>query len=331
MRKIKKYWPIVVVVYLGIAVVTGVYVYWNFNQTKVLSKGETRSIIERHLDKRYLALCDQYAGFSWKNEKYILVVFKSTDLTNQPNFLCFKVVGNVAVNCPITKVPYRDALYNGPECSQSNITVKDITGDGLPEFIYQRDCCSINGYHCYNCWEVVDVVKKEIFGCQQSIVNDMYPREEILWSKNIEQYPETKEYLLAQISAKKARNQNKTPKYPYQVLKAYWFKNNGMECSVVPEPCKVNLLWVDYPGFQKFFGDWSVHSKDSFGKYKVIAMFKGPIFLIDQEKNKIALIYMPENSYSFCETKFYGNNIILTCGSRIIKYDIETQTLALLP
>lgn len=321
MRKIKKYWPIVVVACLGLVVNIGVYYYRNYIRVRVLSKGEVRTILEQNLDKKLLVLPAEYAGFAWKDKKYVFVVFQYTDIPDLPASLCFEVVGSAAVNYDLNgKMP--EAYSYG--CKQHKITLENITGDDIPEFVYYTDCCEGSGGYCYEDWYVIDIAAKMIVSGDFGGGSGLYSQDKISLSENAEQHPRIREYLLSRIALSQQQKQSK-PKSTQQVLKDYWYKHNGLKCSQLFDVCEVKLLWLDYADH---FCDQSIFSEDSNNKYKAISAFKDSIYLLDKDSNKIALIYMPDNFTIGYNVKLLKDWVVFKQGQYIGRYDIKTHTLA---
>ena len=323
MRKIKKYWPIVVVVCLGLVVNIGIYYYRNYIRVRVLSKAEVRTILEQNLDKKLLALPAEYAGFAWKDKKYVFIVFQYTAIPDLPASLCFEVVGNAAVNYDLNgKMPVK---YSSG-CKEHKITLEDLTDDNIPEFVYYTDCCEGSGNFCYQGWDIIDIAARVVVSGDWGGGCGPYAQAGISLSDNADQHPKIREYLLSQISIKQQQEQAR-PKKPYEILVDYWYKHNGIKCTMLDDFCQVKLLWIDYPGNSDWLSEGSVFSEDSDNEYKAIAEFKDAIYLIDQKANKIALIYLPECK-DFYKVRLLGDWVIITNGQHIIRYEIKTCTLS---
>ena len=168
MSKSIKYFALFGLVF--ILCVVGIFVC-HYSRVRVLSEAEIKSLLDRHLDKRYLAMPAEYAGFVWENEKYVLVVFKCGP--DRPDSLCLKIVGDVAVNYNLSgDMPEQ---YDSG-CSEHKITVEDITGDNVPEFVYYSHCQSADGSHCWKDWKILNLAKKEIIKGSIGGTTGIYPQ-----------------------------------------------------------------------------------------------------------------------------------------------------------
>ncbi|MEW6386537.1 MAG: hypothetical protein AB1491_03375 [Thermodesulfobacteriota bacterium] len=281
----------------------------------VISPNEVKNLVNKYLDKRLLSLSYDAGGINIGDKRYLLVVFH--DSSHKSRLL--EIVNNEAFDYHINgDLPMS---YNK---DHSKMMVKDLTASGVPEFIYQTASGGTGGEQ-KKIW-IINLPKRELAEGERQYSYDTYGGKEIKLNKVAQENNPYKDYITNNLAA--LEFVEKDDKRTYKILYQFWYENNGVNCSQLKEPCNLKILWINFPGEEKFFGDWSKATEAENDNYKVISMFKGGVFLIDKKTNKIALIYLPESEYDFIdEIKIKGNNIKLNRGDTSIAFDINDKKL----
>jgi hypothetical protein len=281
----------------------------------IISPNEVKNLINKYIDKKLLSLSYDSGGITIDDKKYILVIFHDSSQKSR----LLEIVNNEAFDYHIDgDLPLS---YNK---DHSKMITKDLTNSGVPEFIYQTASGGTGGEQ-KKIW-IINLPKRELAAGEREYSYDTYGSKEIKLNKLAQENSAYKDYITSNLTGLEfvAQDDKKT----YKILYQFWYENNGINCSQLKEPCNLKLLWIDYPGEERFFGDWSKATEAENNNYKAISMFKGGVFLVDKKSNKIALIYLPESEYDFIdEIKIKGNHINLSRGESLIVFDINNKNL----
>ena len=208
--------------------------------------------------------------------------------------------------------------------NHSKMTIKDLTASGIPEFVYQTASGGTGGEQ-KKIW-IINLPKRALAEGEREFSYNTYGSKEVKLNKIAQENNAYKDYITSNLTGLEFVTQDDTR--TYKILYQFWYENNGVKCSQLKEPCGLKLLWIDYPGEEKFFGDWSKATEAGNKDYQAISMFKGGVFLVDKKNRKIALIYLPESELDYIdEMEIKDNHINLQRGAALIVFDINDRKL----
>jgi serine/threonine protein kinase len=291
------------------------------HKARILSQSEVDSLVDKYLDKDLLADERKSGAIAIGNNKYLIVILSLKK--GLPRSKLFEIRNDIAIDYNI-----KGTLPSINSNFWDKLMIEDVTGDGIPEFIYYS--YSGGTGTITHSWQIIDIYKKEIASGDLTIDMNVYGNEKVSLNSLAERNNIYKEYILIQISQKKKDKSNifGHPKAnKHDLLVKFWMNNNGIECSKLKSPHKVKLLWIDFINESEILS-WSKAVENENNKFKVIAMFKEGVYLIDKRDKKIALIYLPEDQYDRVNKIIMDNNhIFLERDGDYIDYNSNDSSL----
>lgn len=279
-------------------------IYASNTKGAILTQSDVNLLIDKYLDKELLADKNKSGAISIGDRKYLLVVLSWK--MGIPRSKLLEIRDDLAIKYSIKgELPSIKSDYS------DKLVVEDITKNGIPEFIYYS--YSGGTGQVVHEWQIINIPKKEIATASWTIDFSTYGNDKVELDSITESNEMYKEYILAQIAQKKkeksedyAEKNNK-----HELLVNYWMKNNGIECSKLDSPCKIKLLWIDFENESEIL-DWTKMVEFENESFKLISMFKEGVYLINKNKKKIALIYLPPWQYdTIKKIKFIKGNYLL--------------------
>ena len=256
---------------------------------KVLDQSYVDTLVDSYLDKDVLANGKKSGAIAIGDKIYLLVV---TEMRGVNRSKLYEIRNNLAIDY---KIEGDLPVFRGDD---DKLLIQDVTNDGIPEFIYYSTSKSNDNRSFY--WTIINIPKKEIAKGDYIIPSEIYANSHISLNTVADGNEGYKDYILNQIASKEkeilSENSNDADKdATHKLLIDYWMHHNGMDCSKLLSPCKVQLLWISFRDESDIF-NLTKNAEVENSKYKVVALAKDGVYLIDKSNSKVALIYLPENS-----------------------------------
>ena len=256
---------------------------------KVLDKSYVDTLVDSYLEKDVLANGKKSGAIAIGDKIYLLVV---TEIRGVNRSKLYEIRNNLAIDY---KIEGDLPVFRGDD---DKLLIQDVTNDGIPEFIYYSASKSNDNRSFY--WSIINIPKRENAQGDYVIPSEIYANNHIALNTMADGNEGYKDYILNQIAAKEkeilSENSKDADKDATQkLLIDYWMHHNGMDCSKLISPCKVQLLWISFKDESDIF-NLTKNAEVENSKYKVVALAKDGVYLIDKSNNKVALIYLPENS-----------------------------------
>ncbi len=272
---------------------------------KVLDQSYVDTLVDSYLDKDVLANKKNSGAIGIGDKIYLLVV---TEMRGVNRSKLYEIRDGLAIDY---KVQGDLPVFRGDD---DKLLIKDVTNGGIPEFIYYSTSKSDVNRSFY--WTIINMPKKEIAEGDYIVPTEIYANSHISLNTVADGNESYKDYILNQIASKEkeilSENSNDADKdATRKLLIDYWIHHNGMDCSKLLSPCKVQLLWISFGNESDIF-NMTMNAEVENGKYKVVALAKDGVYLIEKLNSKVALIYLPENSAGqIKKVNIVGDKILL--------------------
>ena len=272
---------------------------------KVLDQSYVDTLVDNYLDKDVLANRKNSGAIAIGDKIYLLVV---TEMRGVNRSKLYEIRDGLAIDY---KIEGDLPVFRGDD---DKLLIQDVTNDGIPEFIYYSTSKSDDNRSFY--WTIVNIPKKEIAEGDYVIPTEIYASSHISLNTVADGNDSYKDYILNQIASKEkeilSENGNNTDKdATRKLLIDYWMHHNGMDCSRLVSPCKVQLLWISFSNESDIL-NVPKNAEVENSNYKVVALSKDGVYLIDKSNSKVALIYLPENSAGqIKKVNIVGDKVVL--------------------
>ena len=261
--------------------------------------------MDNYLDKDILANRKKSGAIGIGDKIYLLVV---TEMRGVNRSKLYEICNNLAIDY---KIEGDLPVFRG---NDDKLLIQDVTKDGIPEFIYYSSNKSNDNRSFY--WTIINIPKKEIAEGDYIIPTEIYDNSHISLNAVADGNESYKDYILNQIASKEKEiisengvdaDKDATRK----LLIDYWMHQNGMDCSKLLLPCKVQLLWISFSNESDIL-NVPKNAEVENSNYKVVALAKDGVYLIDKSNSKVALIYLPENSAGqIKKVNIVGDKVVL--------------------
>ena len=198
------------------------------------------TLVDSYLDKDILANGKKSGAIAIGDKIYLLVV---TEMRGVNRSKLYEIRNNLAIDY---KIEGDLPVFRGDD---DKLLIQDVTNDGIPEFIYYSASKSNDNRSFY--WTIINIPKKEIAEGDYIIPTEIYANSHISLNTVADGNESYKDYILNQIASKEkeilSENSNDADKdATRKLLIDYWMHHNGMDCSKLLSPCKVQLLWISF-------------------------------------------------------------------------------------
>jgi len=293
---------------------------------RVLDQSEVDSLTSSYLDKDLLASRKRSGAIAIGNKIFLLVI---TEMKGANKSKIYEIQNELPIDYRIKgDLP----VFGGDD---DKLLINNITGDNIPDFIYYTSK-KTNNNRSFS-WSIINIPKREIAVGDYTISSEIYGNNHISLNSVADDNEFYKKYILDQIASKKqeiySEEGNEADKDSIQkLLIDYWMKTNGIDCSKLLAPCKLQLLWIYFANDSDIL-NVPKNAEAENDKYKVVALAKYGVYFIDKSNNKVALIYLPEDSTGQIKRiKIIGDKVILYKDSKKesdmpIIFDLKETTL----
>ena len=293
---------------------------------RVLDQSEVDSLTSSYLDKDLLASRKRSGAIAIGNKIFLLVI---TEMKGANKSKIYEIQNELPIDYRIKgDLP----VFGGDD---DKLLINNITGDNIPDFIYYTSK-KTNNNRSFS-WSIINIPKREIAVGDYTISSEIYGNNHISLNSVADDNEFYKKYILDQIASKKqeiySEEGNEADKDSIQkLLIDYWMKTNGIDCSKLLAPCKLQLLWIYFANDSDIL-NVPKNAEAENDKYKVVALAKYGVYFIDKSNNKVALIYLPEDSTGqIKKIKIIGDKVILYKDSKKesdmpIIFDLKETTL----
>ena len=272
---------------------------------KVLDQSYVDTLVDSYLDKDVLANGKKSGAIGIGDKIYLLVV---TEMRGVNKSKLYEIRDNLAIDY---KIEGDLPVFRGDD---DKLLIQDVTNDGIPEFIYYSASKSNDNRSFY--WTIINIPKKESAKADYIIPTEIYANSHISLNTVADGNEGYKDYIFNQIASKEkeilSENSKDSDKdATFKLLIDYWMHHNGMDCSKLLSPCKVQLLWISFSNESDIL-NVPKNAEVENSKYKVVAVAKDGVYLIDKSNNKVALIYLPESSAGqIKKVNIVGDKVVL--------------------
>jgi hypothetical protein len=319
-----------------VLICVGVFFFLNKRQGKSISQNKTPInvldqsyvdiLVDSYLDKDALANRKRSGAIGIGDRIYLLVI---TEMRGVNRSILYEIRNNLAIDY---KIKGDLPVFVGED---DKLSIQDITGDGIPEFLYYSSLKS-NHNRSFT-WSIINIAKREIAEGDYTISDEIYGNNHISLNSVADNNEIYKNYILSQMDSKKKEisteeSDNTVKDATHKLLVDYWIKNNGIDCSKLMSPCKIQLLWIHFANDSDTL-HWQKNAEVENDKYKIIAMSKDGVYLIDKQIQQMALIYLPEDSLGqIKKIKMAADKIILFKDSKkepdfLVVFDLKEALL----
>jgi hypothetical protein len=293
---------------------------------KVLDQSYVDTLVDNYLEKDVLANERKSGAIGIGDKIYLLVV---TEMRGVNRSKLYEIRNNLAIDY---KIEGDLPVFRGDD---DKLLIKDVTNDGIPEFIYYSSTKSNDNRSFY--WTIINILKKEIAEGDYVIPSEIYGNSHISLNTVADGNESYKDYILNRVASKEneilsENNDDADKDATHKLLVDYWMHHNGMDCSKLLSPCKVQLLWISFSNESDIL-NVPKNAEVENSNYKVDALSKDGVYLIDKSNSKVALIYLPEDrSGQIKKVNIVGDKVVLyretkKDGNLPVVFDIKETSL----